>query len=355
MAVTAILTLTRSRALVNQAVTGTVTVSNSGAGAVNVTSLSLQENITGATSIDNNTNGANSLPGIGPAFPVTLAAGATLPFGVSFVFFAPSTGPIGAGTNTYSVGAIGSVSDGTNFSTASGSPGPGAPPLGTSSTFGLLGTTSIANTGATVVTGDIGVSPAGTITGFPPGVVLGTTHLNDPSAAQAKTDAAAASAFMLALPAGTTEGALDGLTLNAGTYSSAAGMTLAAAAPGTLTLDGQGNPNAVFIFRVGTTLGTGAGGAATITLINGALPGNVFWRVGTTATLNGTAGSTFVGHLIASTNVVVTAGGTINGTLAALGTSVVLSAATTVNALAAEFATTITIDPLAKSYQVSEQ
>ncbi|MGF6886032.1 hypothetical protein ABIA39_007455, partial [Nocardia sp. GAS34] len=109
---------------------------------------------------------------------------------------------------------------------------------------------------------------------------------------------------------------LGGQTLTSGVYHAAAGIGL----NGTLTLDGQGNPNAVFIFQAGTTLITGASSA--VNLINGATANNVFWQVGSSATLG--AGTNFAGNILIFTSATVSAGTTAHGDILALNGAITL-------------------------------
>ncbi|MDQ6659639.1 MAG: ice-binding family protein [Chloroflexota bacterium] len=199
-----------------------------------------------------------------------------------------------------------------------------APPLGTAASFAVLGATTVTNTGPTVVHGDLGVSPGTSCTGFPapctggPGVVTGTIHAGDPVAAQAQTDAhtAYANAAGQTCTTNLTGQNLGGLTLTPGVYcfSSSAFLT------GTLTLDGQGNPNSVFIFQIGSTLVTAV--VSHVTLINGASACNVFWQVGSSATLG--TGTSFAGNILALTSITATTSATSNGSLYALNGAVTL-------------------------------
>lgn len=202
--------------------------------------------------------------------------------------------------------------------------------LGRAELFALLANSAITNTGSSVVTGDLGLSPGSSVTGFPPGVVLGTQHITDAAAANAQTDAQAVYTALAAHGGYVAISAtLDGQTLTPGYYSEASStFHLASSGPGTLTLDGGGNPNALFVFKAASTLTTGAGGVPTITLINGASAANVFWLVGSSATINSGSAGTFQGTIIAVASITDTLGGTVNGRLIALGAAVTLSAAT---------------------------
>ena len=126
-----------------------------------------------------------------------------------------------------------------------------APTLGTAGSFAVLGSSGVTNTGPTVVSGDLGTSPNPAITGFPPGTVVnGTIHANDAVAVQARSDATTAYSTLAGQPCDVNLSGQDlgGLTLTSGVYcfDSSAQLT------GTLTLDAQGDPNAVFIFQIGS-------------------------------------------------------------------------------------------------------
>ncbi|WP_440099832.1 ice-binding family protein [Streptosporangium sp. H16] len=185
------------------------------------------------------------------------------------------------------------------------------PDLLTAADYAVLAGTTVTSTGPTVVTGDLGVSPGTAVTGFPPGVVVGTIHSADADAAQAQVDLtsayneAAGQAVDATLP---TE--LGGTTVTPGAYDSAAGTF---EITGELTLDGQIDPNAVFIFKTASTLVTAS--ASTVNLINGAQACNVFWQVGSSATLG--TGSSFAGNILALTSITATTGVNVNGRLLA--------------------------------------
>jgi ice-binding like protein len=178
--------------------------------------------------------------------------------------------------------------------------------LGTAATFAVLGGQTVTNTGPTVVNGDLGVSPGTSITGFPPGVVNGTIHSADATAAQAQLDLTAAYNDAATRPStGPLPAAIGGLTFTPGVYTAPAAVGLT----GTVTLDAQGDPNAVFIFQIGSALTTAS--ASMVNLINGARACNVFWQIGSSATLG--TGSSFAGNILALTSITVTTGTTVNG------------------------------------------
>ncbi|KIW72522.1 hypothetical protein PV04_00707 [Phialophora macrospora] len=148
--------------------------------------------------------------------------------------------------------------------------------LGTAAPFAVLGASGVTNTGSSIINGDLGIYPGTSITGFPPGIINGVVHNNDAVAQIAQEDAATAYTVAAGLaysPANDLTGQdLGGMTLVHGVYhyDSSAGLT------GTLTLDGEDNPDSVFVFQIGSTLITGTGSA--VALINGAQACNVFWQ-----------------------------------------------------------------------------
>jgi hypothetical protein len=160
--------------------------------------------------------------------------------------------------------------------------------------------------------GDLGVSPGTSITGFPPGIVSGgVIHANDAVALGAQNDLAVAYTNLAGQPSDVdlTGQDLGGLTLTSGvyTFNSSAQLT------GTLTLDAQGDPAAVFVFQIGSTLTTAS--ASQVVVINGGANCNVFWQVGSSATLGTT--TAFVGNILALTSITLTTGATNSGRLLA--------------------------------------
>ena len=204
--------------------------------------------------------------------------------------------------------------------------------LGTARTYGILAASAITNTGSSVITGDLGLYAGTSVTGFPPGTVSGVQNIANAAAQQAQLDALAAYNYLVAQPTTVIASALDGQVLSAGAYSFASGAaTLAGSGDGTLTLNGSATD--IFIIKTATTLGTGAGGIPTITLTGGALSKNVYWAVGSSATINigvTAAGATFVGTIIASASVTATQAGNVDGRLIALNAAATLSAANAV-------------------------
>jgi len=187
-----------------------------------------------------------------------------------------------------------------------------APPpvgLGTAAPFAVLaGTPDVTSTGDTTITGDLGIHPAASVTGFPPGVVNGTIHAGDAVALQAKNDLVTAydDAAGRTPSTAVTGGVLAGQTLVAGVYNSD-GFTLDLT--GTLTLDGQNDPSSVWIFQASSDLITAS--SSTVTFINGGSPCNVFWQVTSSATLG--TGSMFVGTILALTSITIGDDVTVSG------------------------------------------
>jgi hypothetical protein len=179
--------------------------------------------------------------------------------------------------------------------------------LGTAGNYSVLGGTGVVNTLNTVLNADLGVSPSNSISGFsPPGIVEGDTHAGDSEAAQAQSDLVLAYNSAAGLtPTGTFSGDQIGTTFDAGIYYTPAAFALT----GTMTLDGQGNPNAVFIFQVNAALNTAA--STTISLINGAQASNVFWQVNGAVTTG--ASSSFAGTIMAAGAITVGSAGSIAG------------------------------------------
>jgi len=201
---------------------------------------------------------------------------------------------------------------------ANASVGPAAI-LGRAQDFGVLAASTITNTGGSVITGDLGLSPGTSVTGFPPGTVTGTQHITDAAAAAAQTDATVAFVALAALTPSTdlTGQNLGGLTLPPGNYH----FTSSAQLTGTLTLDAAGDPGATWVFQIGSTLTTAS--ASAVALINGAVAANVFWQVGSSATLGTT--TTFKGTIIAQASITANNGASVtDGRLLALTGAVTL-------------------------------
>jgi len=182
--------------------------------------------------------------------------------------------------------------------------------LGTSGNFSVLAGSTVTNTGPTIVTGNVGVSAGSAVTGFPPGIVVGgAIHAADAVAAAAQNDLTTAYLDAAGRPFVTFNagGDIGGQTILPGVYrsiSSTLGIT------GIVTLNGNGNPNAVFIFQIPSALTTAAGNSF-VNLIGGAQASNVFWQVGSSATLG--TGTVFNGTILAQASVTLTTAAVLNG------------------------------------------
>ena len=170
--------------------------------------------------------------------------------------------------------------------------------LGTARAFAVLGGSTVTNTGPTIISGDLGVWPGSAVTGFPPGIVIGgVMHLSDTVAQTAQTDATSAYNTLSLSPRTQTLTGTDlgGLTLTPGVYFFAS----SAALTGRLTLDAQGNPDAEFIFQISSTLITASN--SSVLNINGGDGCNVYWQVGSSATLG--TDTVFQGSILAQTSI----------------------------------------------------
>jgi len=184
---------------------------------------------------------------------------------------------------------------------------------------------TVTNTGATAVNGDLGLSPGSSVTGFPPGTINGTIQIDNGPAVAGIASLTTAYGDALAVPAGTgVSGDLGGQALPPGIYTAATSLAIMS---GNLTLDAQGDSNAVWIFQIGSTLVT-ADFVGNVILANGAQASNVFWQVGSSATIG--AGTTFEGTILADTSISVTTGAVLNGR--ALAGAVAPSGAVTLDA-----------------------
>ncbi len=199
-------------------------------------------------------------------------------------------------------------------------------PLGAAQQFAVLGASTVTNTGSTVLHGDLGVWPGNAITGFPPGAFSGTIHAGDAIAMQAQADATTAYNNAAGQAANTvlTGQDLGGLTLTPGVYSFASSAQLT----GTLILDAGGDPNAVFIFQIGSTLTTASD--SVVQFINGGQGTDLFWQVGSSETLG--TGTLFAGTTLALASITMNTGANIScGRAIALNGAVTLDS-NTINA-----------------------
>ena len=191
--------------------------------------------------------------------------------------------------------------------------------LGTDSSFAVLAGSGITITGPTTITGDMGTYPTPSISGFGNVTLNGVNHADDAVTQLAKNDLVTAYNDAAGRACDATYGGgfdLVGLTLNSGVYNGSSSLFLS----GTLTLDAQGNPDAVWIFQTGSTLITASG--STVSLINGAQACHVFWQVGSSATLG--TGTDFIGNILALTSITLDTGTTVDGRVLARNGAVTL-------------------------------
>jgi hypothetical protein len=212
--------------------------------------------------------------------------------------------------------------------------------LGTTSSFAVLAGSTITNTGPTTINGDaggnVGLYPGTAFPGQADVTLTGAVHLADDVARKAKDDLVTAYDDAAGrTPVSTIATQLGGTTLIPGVYDSSAGTFQIT---GTLTLDAQGDPNAVFIFKTASTLITASN--SNVNLINGARYCRVFWKVGSSATLG--TNSNFVGHIFALTSITATTGATVQGQLLARNGAVTLDTNTITNGICATAPTTTT-------------
>jgi Ice-binding-like/Bacterial Ig-like domain len=197
--------------------------------------------------------------------------------------------------------------------TGTGAAGPAMINLGSAGSFAVMATASISSTGPVVINGNVGLAP-GTSQGIPPAQVNGTIHVNDPIVTQAQADLLAAfnDATSRSTNAQTLPGNMGGLTFTPGLYVNSTSVLISGAGPNNnVTLDAQGNPNAVFIFRMGSTLTTGVG--SQVILAGGAKASHVFWQVDTSATID--VGSIFYGDVLAATSITINTGAAVTGSM----------------------------------------
>jgi hypothetical protein len=265
----------------------------------------------------------------------SLAAHAARVFGILSFFTAMI---ILAGCDSNSPSALNNENDASRSGAFSKTSGESI--LGTASTFAVLGGTTVTNDGASVINGDLGVSPGTAITGFQPspintisgpgtvtsglGIVNGTIYAGGPIATQAHNDAVLAYNYLVAqtpttVYSGVTQ--LDGMTFTPGVYSFSPSANLQV--NGTVYLDFQGNNDALFIFQMGSTLVTMTGSnVVALNSSNQTCTGsNVYWTVGSSATIDG---DTFIGTVIATTAITMTSGASVEGRVLALNGAVTM-------------------------------
>jgi hypothetical protein len=213
--------------------------------------------------------------------------------------------------------------------------------LGTAQNFGVLAGSTATNTGATTVNGNVGVSPGSAVTGFPPGVVVGgAIHSNDAVAMQAQNDLTTAYNNIAATPCNVdlTGQDLGGLTLAPGVYC----FTSTAQLTGALTLNALGNANALFLFKIGSTLTTASASSVTVINNGGSSCNKAFWQVGSSATLG--TGTSFTGDILALSSITLTTGANTNGRALARNGAVTLDG-NNVNTCGVSICPIITVNP----------
>jgi ice-binding like protein len=240
-------------------------------------------------------------------------------------------GTINASSGTFTAGAVPNTFPNTVRAASGGltatatvvvvsTPAPAV--LGPAGTFSILAGSTVTNTGATTtIVGDVGVSPGTAITGIPAGQPTGgSLHAGDAAAATAQTALTSTYNDLAGRACGTNLTSLDlgGMTLAPGVYC----FNSSAALTGTVTLDAQGNASAVFVFQIGSTLTTAS--SAAVVLSGGALASNVYWQVGSSATLG--TGTNFRGNIVALQSITLNTGASLSGRALARNAAVTLDA-----------------------------
>jgi hypothetical protein len=214
--------------------------------------------------------------------------------------------------------------------------------LGTAQNFGVLAGSTVTSTGATTVNGNVGVSPGSAVTGTPPIVIIGgAIHSNDAVAMQAQNDLTTAYNNIAATPCNVdlTGQDLGGQTLTPGVYC----FSTSAQLTGTLTLNALGNPNALFLFKIGSTLTTASASSVTVINNGGSSSCNkVFWQVGSSATIG--TGTSFTGDILALSSITLTTGANTNGRALARNGAVTLDT-NNVNTCGVSVCPIITVNP----------
>lgn len=198
--------------------------------------------------------------------------------------------------------------------------------LGTNTGIAILAGASISSTGASNITGDMGLSPGTSLGGFPPGILNGTQHINDAIAVQAKLDLTSTYndlAGRTSTDIVTLSGNIGGLTLTPGLYKSTSFLDLSS---GDLTFDAKGNANAVFIIQIASALTVTSG--RKVILSGSASAANIFWQVGSSATFGTT--SDFKGNILAMQSITFNTGSTLNGRALASNGAITLAGTTIV-------------------------
>jgi len=238
--------------------------------------------------------------GVGRAVAVLIVVAMLL---VAFVFIFP----LGAGASS-TAGAARSAAASGLASHPAAACGQVPVPLASTASYAVLASSTVTSTGATALTGDLGLSPGTSVTGFPPGTITGTKNVTTPGAAGAEANLTIAynNASARSNCAVTVAGNIGGQTLTPGLYKSTSSLAISS---GDLTLSGGGNPNGVFIFQVASAFTTTSGRA--VVLSSGAQAGNVFWQIGSSATIGTT--STMKGTIMAHDSISMLTGSVLTG------------------------------------------
>ena len=179
-------------------------------------------------------------------------------------------------------------------------------PMGSDSSFAVVAGSTITNTGASVISGNLGLDPGSAVSGLLSSQVVGTEDIDNGPALQAQADLTTAFNDAAALaPTAAITADLGGQTLTPGVYNSGSSVGLT----GTVILNGEGNPNSIFVIQAGSTLTTATNSAVSLT--DGAQACNVFWQVGSSATLN--TGTIFMGTVMAQASVTLQTGTSVTG------------------------------------------
>jgi len=208
------------------------------------------------------------------------------------------------------------------FTTGATTTGVSSVNLGAAAAYELLATTTVSDSGPTVINGNLGLSPGASVTGFSPATVNGTMHINDVAAAAARAASIAAYNALTSLTSGeTVSGDLGGATLTSGLYTIPSTLTVSW---GDLTLDANGDPNAIWIFQIPSALDVAPG--QQIILANGAQASNIFWQVGSSATIETNA--VMQGNILAAGSITLDTGSTITGRALSLSGQITADATT---------------------------
>jgi hypothetical protein len=289
-------TFTNTVKATSGAVSGSATVIVAGVGVPILTTITVTPNPANVnanatqqfTAVGKDGNG--NVMAMTPVWTIT-AGGGTIN-AASGLFTAGAT----AGTFTNTVRATSGVVSGTATVVVTAVAPPPIVTLASAAPNGVMAGTAFTCVSLGVINANISISPGSTVTGFPPCIITGVQHLADAVAAQAQIDLTAAYNVLAGLPCSASNAIvanLGGTTKPAGVYCTATGIGVT----GTLTLDGGGDPNATFVFQAGTSLTT----AGNVVLINGAQAKNVYWQIGSSATI-GTA-SQWQGNILALTSI----------------------------------------------------